>query len=382
VSVKPLVTRKFRLTPLDLRNSVRLVERVDRLREEMQRAGCDATVAVGPLHAAHLAGYDRYLSDLGGFVAVVVAADGSRTLVVPRPEVPAAEADTTADAVLGHGPGDVLELDLTASLVAACAGVAGRGHLATAGTPALVTALVSACERTTAFDDVLARLRRRKDPDELARIAASVALAMTAQAIVSNGAEAGRTEIALFGAAQAAAQEAAGRPVGWIATVASGARSALISPPFCVPGPDRAAPGEPVLADIAVRHRGYWGDTTRTYGGGDEVAELRAGLEAVREEAAAAARPGVAAAELFARMREAVEDRFVGSALPHHGGHGLGVEIGEPPQILPGETGRLEEGMVIALEPGAYRPGRFGVRVERTYRVGADGARPVEELAA
>lgn len=350
----------------------------------MQRAGCDATVAFGSLHAAHLAGYDRYLSDLGGFVAVVVSADGERTLVVPRPELAAAESDTSADHVHGHGPRDVLELDLTASLAAACHALAGPGRLAVAGPPSLVAALTATRgpERTVAVDDVLHRLRRRKDPDELARIATAVELAMTAQAVVAEGAMSGRSEIALFGAAQAAAQEAAGRPVGWIATVASGTRSALISPPFCVPGPDRAGAGEPVLADIAVRHRGYWGDTTRTYGGDEEIADLRAELEAVRDEAAAAARPGMGAAELFARMRDEINDRLEGAGLPHHGGHGLGVEIGEPPQILPGESGRLEEGMVIALEPGVYRPGRFGVRVERTYRVGGDGARPVDDLAA
>lgn len=361
------------------------MKRIDRLQAEMQRAGCDATVALGPVHAAYLAGYDRYLSDLAGFVAVIVAADGRRTLIVPRPEVPAAESDTSADAVLGHGPDDVLELDLTASLVSACAAVAGpRARMYAAGTPALAAAVAEARDddRTVAADGVLDRLRRRKDPDELERIAAAVELALLAQSVVAEGAEAGRSEIELFGAAQAAAQEAAGRPVGWIATVAAGPRSALISPPFCVPGPDRPAAGEPVLADIAVRHRGYWGDTTRTHGGDDAVAELRTSLEAVREDAAAAARPGLPAAELFTLMREAIADRCAGGTLPHHGGHGLGVEIGELPQILPGDPGHLEEGMVIALEPGVYRHGHFGVRVERTYRVGVGGARPVEELAA
>jgi Xaa-Pro aminopeptidase len=358
--------------------------RVDRLLAELERLDCDAAVALGSLHAVHLAGYDRYLSDLGGAVAVIVARDGHRTLVAPRLEVPAAEADSHADDVRGYGRADVLELDLAGPLARACDELAGRGRIALAGPPRLVGALAGARAggSTVAVDGALAALRRRKDPDELARIAGAVRLALTAQAVVEAGAAAGRSEIELFGAAQAAAQESAGRPVGWIATIASGPRSALVSPPFCVPGADRAAPGEPVLADIAVRHRGYWGDTTRTYGGGEEVAELRAGLDAVREESAAAARPGTTAADLFHRMRDAIAQRFPGSELPHHGGHGIGVEVGETPQILPGDATALEEGAVIALEPGAYRAGRFGVRVEGTYVVGPAGARPVEEVAA
>lgn len=358
-----------------------MLGRVERLRRELARLDCAAAVALGPLHAAHLTGYDRYLSELGGFVGVIVGADGRRTLVVPRPEVAAAEADSDADAVHGYGPADLLELDLALPLARACAELAGPGRLGLAGPAGLAAAVAAERAATVPLDDLLSGLRRRKDADELARIAGAVELAMTAQAVIEAGVAAGRSEIELFGAAQSAAQEAAGRPVGWIATVASGPRSALVSPPFCVPGRDRPAAGEPLLADVAVRHRGYWGDTARTYGGDAEVAELRAGLETVREDAAAAARPGLPAAELFARMREAIAERFPGTALPHHGGHGIGVEVGETPQLLPDEPAALEEGMVIAIEPGAYRPERFGVRVERTYVVGAAGARPVEDVA-
>jgi Xaa-Pro aminopeptidase len=42
----------------------------------------------------------------------------------------------------------------------------------------------------------------------------------------------------------------------------------------------------------------------------------------------------------------------------------------------------LEDGMTIALEPGAYFASRFGVRVEDTYRVGPDGARRIDEVGA
>lgn len=354
--------------------------RIERIRGELVAASCDALVAFGSLHAAHLAGYDRYLSDLGGAVAVVVAADGTRTLVVGRLEVAAAEQDADADAIHGYGDADLLALDSVPALVAACREVAGRTRpLAVAGTPALRAGLD---DGAVAFDDVLERIRRVKDPDEVARIAAATELAFAAQRVVERRAAEGRRELELFGAARAAAEEAAGRPVGWVATVASGVRSSLGSPPFCVPGLDAIVPGAPVLCDVAVRHRGYWGDTTRTYGGDAEVASVREQVTALLDEMAAAARPGVRACDLFTHARDAVAQRLPGGTLPHHGGHSLGVELGERPQILPNDPIPLEDGMVIALEPAAYVAGRFGVRVENTYVVTPGGARRVDEVGA
>src|SRR5262249_26252304 len=132
---------------------------------------------------------------------------------------------------------------------------------------------------------------------------------------------------------------------------------------------------------ISVSHRGYWGDTTRTYGGDAEVASVRDAVAGVLEEMAAAALPGLAASALYAVGHDAIVSRIArATALPHHGGHSLGVEIGERPQILPEDSMQLAEGMILALEPAAYFPGRFGVRMENTYAVTAAGARRVEEM--
>jgi Xaa-Pro dipeptidase len=355
--------------------------RIEALRAELDRLGCEAAVAFGSLHAAHLAGYDRYLSDLGGAVAVIVDGDGRTGLVVQRPEVAAAEDDAHADAVHGYGPGHMLDLEPAASLAAACRSLTRGGAVGAAGPRELVDALRATGGDVVPIDDFLMRLRRRKDPDELGRIADAFRLALVAQGVVEDGVAGGRSEIALFGAAHAAAQEEAGRPLEWIATVASGPRSALVSPPFCVPGPDPVARDAPVLCDIALRHRGYWGDTTRTYGGDAEVAEVRAELTRLRGELAQDALPGVPAAALFERARATIAARWPEAAFPHHGGHALGVEVGERPQIVPSEPLVLEAGMVIAIEPGAYFEGRFGVRVEDTYAVTADGSCTIDQVA-
>ena len=281
--------------------------RLDRIRSELKAAECDALVAFGSLHAAHLAGYDRYLSDLADLVAVVVTADGNRMLVCGRLEVAAAEEDSDVDDIRGFGRDDLLTLDSTPALAAACREIVGAGRLAVAGRPALVELLGGVTEP---FDEVLERIRRVKDLDEIVRVAAATKLAFLAQGVVERSATDGQSEIALFSAARAAAEAAAGRPVGWVCTVAAGEHSALISPPFCVPGADPVSAGAPLLCDISVRHRGYWGDTTRTYGGDTEVGSVRDTLTGVLDEMADAASPGLPASVLYAVGRDAIASRI------------------------------------------------------------------------
>ena len=61
-------------------------------------------------------------------------------------------------------------------------------------------------------------------------------------------------------------------------------------------------------------------------------------------------------------------------------GHGLGIEIHEPPYMVANSTTVLEEGMVFSIEPGIYMPGRFGVRLEEIVILRADGPEIFSEL--
>ncbi len=71
-------------------------------------------------------------------------------------------------------------------------------------------------------------------------------------------------------------------------------------------------------------------------------------------------------------VRAAVE--AVGHSYPHHTGHGVGFHWHEEPRIVPESATVLEPGMVVALEPGAYRSG-LGVRVEVVAVVTGNGCR-------
>jgi Xaa-Pro aminopeptidase len=89
--------------------------------------------------------------------------------------------------------------------------------------------------------------------------------------------------------------------------------------------------------------------------------------EAVREAQAAAietVRPGVNVAAIDQAARKLLRVRGLERHFTHSTGHGVGLEIHEPPRIASGQTEVLRPGMVITVEPGVYIAGRGGVRIE------------------
>ncbi len=126
--------------------------------------------------------------------------------------------------------------------------------------------------------------------------------------------------------------------------------------------------GDPVVLDFGTLVDGYPGDQTRTVvfagdppEGYEEVHETvlnahHAGVDAVE--------PGVTAESIDRAAREVIEDAGYGDEFLHRTGHGVGLEVHEPPYIVEGNDRELEPGMVFSVEPGIYLEGEFGVRIE------------------
>ena len=157
-----------------------------------------------------------------------------------------------------------------------------------------------------------------------------------------------------------------------IADLVTGPRTAEIGGP---PGARRLAQGELVLVDLVPRLDGIWGDSCATWSLGEPpaaAAEMHAVAMGALAVGLAALRPGAVAGDVDRAVRAAVVES--GHAYAHHTGHGVGFRWHEEPRIVPDAATVLEPGMVIALEPGAYRDG-LGVRVEVVSVVTADGCR-------
>ena len=353
--------------------------RLERLREWMDAQSLDATVVFGATNIAHLAGYARYY---GGPAGLVIGRDGSRTLVVMLDEVPVARELGDADEVLGYGErGFGINLDPLPLLAAVVAGV---DVVRSARQIGISDEIGGMGERLRTQVDArqvdaaaaLERIRLIKDEDELVKVLHAYELAWIGQRTVGELAQQpGITEIELFSAAHAAAQNANGAPIGFLTDLLSGPKTAEVCCPIHVASPRVVQEGEPVVADIALGAHGYWGDTAETHiaGANEEISQMRTRLLEILAQAGSELVPGNTGSAIFEGMHARILESFPAGEFPHHGGHGISVSAFENPHLIPSDHTPFESWMLLAVEPGVYVPGRLGVRVENIFVVTPEG---------
>jgi Xaa-Pro dipeptidase len=147
--------------------------------------------------------------------------------------------------------------------------------------------------------------------------------------------------------------------------VLAGAKSAL---PHGSPDGTRLAEGDLVIVDIGASYQGYCSDITRTFvAGGKPRDRHRIVFDVVREAQAAGVRAAVAGAtgaEVDRAARSVIEAAGLGESFVHRTGHGLGLEVHEPPSLHAAAGEPLPAGAVATVEPGVYLPGFGGIRIE------------------
>jgi Xaa-Pro aminopeptidase len=134
---------------------------------------------------------------------------------------------------------------------------------------------------------------------------------------------------------------------------------------------------EPTLFEIWVCADGYWADHTKNVCPGDlddRYAELEQQVMSVYTDITQGLRPGTGLAELDRSMRAGLAEIGYPGQPSHPICHGVGARAHEPPYAHQAGTGTVEEGMVLAIEPGVYWDGGGGLRVEDNFLVTADGA--------
>jgi len=346
-----------------------------RLTVYLDVCGADALVTADPGLVRMLSGHAPEI----GFgpspfqlPAVVVAArDAPVQLVCSADEAPAGDGVWSYEGFTTE-PLDPLAGALAAlrQAVAACGSAPARTLVDGASLPAgLMPAAAQAAEAPAAG---LAALTAVKTAGEVEAVEGALRLCEAGHAAARAATREGIGELELWAAVAAAIEAAAGGRTTVMADLVTGPRTAEIGGP---PGARRLAEGELVLVDLVPRRDGIWGDSCATWPLGEPPAaavEMHAAAGRALEIGLAALRPGAVAGDVDRAVRAAVEE--AGHSYPHHTGHGVGFRWHEEPRIVPGATTVLEPGMVIALEPGAYRDG-LGVRVEVVSVVTAAGCR-------
>lgn len=221
--------------------------------------------------------------------------------------------------------------------------------------------------------DLVEVLRERKDENEVARIRDAVAAAERALELTVPRIEEGMTELEVAGILESALRRAGSDGFPFPSIVASGPNAAL---PHARPTARRLAQGDFLLLDFGARVGGYCSDITRTFVVGPPSAEQREVYDVVRlanERAVSAVRPGMTGRDADGVARGYIQDRGFGDLFGHSLGHGIGLEVHEAPRLAKTAEGPLVEGAVVTVEPGIYRPGWGGVRIEDDVHLGAGG---------
>ena len=170
-----------------------------------------------------------------------------------------------------------------------------------------------------------------------------------------------------------AAREAGAEGMSFDTIVAAGKRSAL-------PHGRASSQAIPkrgfVVVDSGVVLRGYCSDMTRTVHVGAVSREERGWYEAVlaaQLAGIAAVRSGATAGEVDHAARDVLRKAKLDKFFTHSTGHGVGLEIHEPPRLGKQQEDLLEAGMVITIEPGIYVRGKGGIRIEDMVVVTTNG---------
>ncbi len=224
------------------------------------------------------------------------------------------------------------------------------------------------------FSDCLAGLRIIKDADEIAAIRRAIAISEAALQDTLAEVRIGMSERELANILEARIIAHGGEGLAFETILHAGANTAL---PHTAPLDYRIAHGDPLLIDFGARVNGYCADITRTcfVGAGTTAQrEFYGVVEAANAAARGAAKPGVAAEAVDIAAREVVIQAGYGDLLRHRTGHGIGLLAHEAPYIVRGNQQKLQPGMVFTIEPGIYRMGEIGVRIEDDILITEAGA--------
>ena len=313
---------------------------------------------------------------------LVLPVSGDPHLVVPILEAPRVAA---ADDLFTLDPWSDGEepIDVVASLLGSARG-GGRLRLAVSDR-AWATSVLSLQHRIPGADWVGSSLvtspvRAVKDASEIEALRRAGAAADKVAAALQGGAVplVGRTEAQVSNELAARLVQQGHQQVNF-AIVGSGPNAAS---PHHEPGARVIGRDETVVCDFGGTYSvdgdvGYCSDITRTVVTGapsPEVERCYRVLEEAQGAAVAAARAGVTAEHVDAVARDIIAGAGLGELFVHRTGHGIGIEEHEDPYLVAGNAEPLVVGHAFSVEPGIYRAGSFGMRLEDIVVIGEDGA--------
>ena len=354
---------------MDLPESVLLAQRHGRIRATLDSLGVDALIVTEPANI-------RYLSNhVGSAGVLVVARDAVHLLIDFRYQTAVRALQDSSSACPGlrmwDVPGSYDEALVSCLTEIAVSAVAFEAmHMSVARHDWLTRTLSARGAGITlrASVEVIEQARMLKDAAEIVMLRQAAARLEPVVAAAVAAVRQGAVERQIAGVIEASLREAGFDRPAFDTIVASGPNSAL---PHYRAGNRVLTRGDLVVLDFGGVLGGYCSDLTRTVAVGPpepEALRVHTAVLEAQQAAIAAVRPGIEASSIDSAARDVLEGHGLGEAFGHGTGHGLGLDVHELPRIARPRADispvTLAPGMVFTIEPGAYRAGWGGVRIE------------------
>lgn len=349
------------------------VARLDKLYRIMRGAGLDVIALIpGPNHR-YLTGAEHYVLERP--IVAFYSLDQEPVAVIPELEIPLFQQHAEPPRIVSYTDEEGYQAAFRAALTA----LGSRGK--TIGVEGLHMRFFEgeiirqAAPEADVVDatESLAELRLIKDDEEIARLRRAIEISERALQATLPQIRVGMTEIEATAILEGQIRDLGGEGLSFGTILHAGGNTTL---PHSGPLSYRIQPGDPLIVDFGARYGGYCADITRTFFVGsvsDEQREFYSVVQAANEAGRLAAKPGATAESVDLAARLVIIDAGDGDLIRHRTGHGIGLEAHEAPYIVIGNKRVLEPGMVFTIEPGIYRDGELGVRIEDNILITEDG---------
>ncbi len=340
-------------------------ERLARLQKQILLHGLDGVALMPGPNLAYISGIHSRASERP--LLLFIPADDDPAIVIPTLEAMKAEAAGIApDRIFAWSDDE----GYTGAFQQACAHLELSDYLL--GVEALHMRVLelellkryAPGLQTAHAEPLLMHLRLQKDEKELAAMTTAVAVAENAMHRLLPRIQAGMTEKQVAALLVQELLLGGAESIAFGPIVSTGPNGAS---PHAVPTERRLAAGDLLVIDWGCFVQDYPSDITRTFAVGRLDAEAARIYETVRranEAGRLAARPGATGRDVDRAARSVIAAAGYGEQFIHRTGHGLGLEVHEPPFMMEANTEPLTVGNVFTVEPGIYVPGLGGVRIE------------------
>jgi len=336
-------------------------KRIEQVQKYLESSSADFAFLTPSPNFLYLTGYTFELHER--LTALVVQKDTEPQIVAPSFEVTGQSSQTWIKNFVPWA-----EDENPYSLVASLVGKKSGSHsvlLDDSTSLGVYWALESALRgftKTASITPTIHSMRLTKSDEEIDLMKKAGRIINDAVLKAFEDAQIGMTELEVQQIVQREIRRQGATPT--FAAIQFGENSAM---PHAAAGSRDLRNGDVVLMDCGCSLDGYNTDMTRVGVVGSPTEEIERVYSIVLQAVEAAVEnivPGMTCGTADGIARRVIDNAGYGEYFTHRLGHGIGLEVHEPPYILRGSSQELQTGMCHSIEPGIYLEGKFGVRIE------------------